>query len=202
MTSTKTLLRSLAVMTAALVLGTGLLTASPALAASGTIVDSETPVSPAYPRVVRTDDGNLLATFSRRTFPGEVEQDYKLFRSTDDGDSWSVLDTITDYHGLDLTELVAPTLYVLPQTIGSYAAGTVFLGFTYRASSATVGSVQIFRSTDNGATWTWHGQTGFDKYYHSWEPEFGTDSTGHLVVYYSDESQPGYNQAVVREISS
>jgi len=152
--------------------------AAPAGAATGTIVYSESGVSPAYPRVVRTADSNLLAVFGRNQISPRVELPYEFYRSTDSGTSWSLLATLTDYHGLDVTRLTAPTLFVLPQTEGAYAAGTVFVAFDYLSSSTTVGGVQIFRSTDNGATWTWHSQTAFNKYQAVWEPEFTVDSTG------------------------
>lgn len=176
--------------------------AAPAGAATGTIVYSESGVSPAYPRVVRTADRNLLAVFGRNQISPRVELPYEFYRSTDSGTSWSLLATLTDYHGLDVTRLTAPTLFVLPQTEGAYAAGTVFVAFDYLSSSTTVGGVQIFRSTDNGATWTWHSQTAFNKYQAVWEPEFTVDSTGRLVLFYSDETQAGYNQALSREIST
>lgn len=178
-------------------------------ATTGTVISSSAAEpEPYYARAVKLENGNLLSTFTRR-FPGTADwtgmKPFPFYQSTDGGATWSLLSEIDpNNYGLDRNQQGMTTLYVLPQKVGDYPAGTLLFASTDWNNSVPY-TIHIWRSTDNGATWQFHsnlaarGTAGTQR---TWEPEFSVTSDGRLICYYSDERQPGYNQAIAREISS
>lgn len=178
-------------------------------ATTGTVISSSAAEpEPYYSRAVKLEGGNLLSTFTRR-FPGNTDwagmKAFPFYRSTDGGATWSQLSEIDpNNYGLDRNQQGMTTLYVLPQQVGNYPAGTLLFASTDWNNSVPY-TIHIWRSTDNGATWQFHsnlaarGTAGTQR---TWEPEFSVTSDGRLICYYSDERQPGYNQAIAQEISS
>ncbi|WP_244905532.1 AbfB domain-containing protein [Paenibacillus physcomitrellae] len=153
-------------------------------------------------------NGDILSTFTRK-FPGNTGwtgmQPFPFYRSTDGGATWSLLSEIDpNNYGLNRDQQGMTTLYVLPQKVGAYPAGTLLFASTDWDNSVPY-TIHIWRSTDNGATWQFHsnlaarGTAGTKR---TWEPEFSVTSDGRLICYYSDERQAGYNQAIAQEISS
>lgn len=162
---------------------------------------------PYYVRAVKLGNGDVLATFTRK-FPVNTGwtgmQPFNFYRSTDNGQTWSLLSQIDpNNYGLNRDQQAMTTLYVLPQQVGAFPAGTLLFASTDWGAGAAY-TIHIWRSSDNGATWQLHGNLaaqGGSGTHHTWEPEFAVSSDGRLVCYYSDERQAGYNQAIALEIS-
>lgn len=186
------------------------LTVQPAEAATnGSVVySSAAEPEPYYARAVKLGNGDILTTFTPR-FPGNTGwtgmQPFPIYRSTDNGTTWSLLTRIdpNDY-GLSRNQQGMTTLYVLPRQVGNLPAGTLLFASTDWDNSQPY-TIHIWRSTDNGASWQFHsnlaprGTAGTKR---TWEPEFMVTDGGRLICYYSDERQPGYNQAIALETSS
>jgi len=178
-------------------------------ATTGTVISgrSDEP-EPYYTRAVKLSNGDILTTFTRK-FPGNTGwvgmEPFPFYRSTDNGLTWSLFSEIDpNNYGMNRNQQGMTTLYVLPQQVGVYPAGTLLFASTDWDNSASH-TIHIWRSTDNGATWQFHsnlaarGTAGTKR---TWEPEFSITSDGRLICYYSDERQPGYNQAIAQEISN
>lgn len=147
----------------------------------------------AYTRMIRLEnsgsvDGTLLAGFEHWSTDGSASS-YVIRRSTDDGATWSTLSTVPGD-----TYSYQPSLFELPQQLGAYPAGTLLLaGATLPANRSGV-TFRLWRSSDHGATWTYVGapQTaGGADGSGIWEPFLGLDSSGKLLMYFSDERQHG-----------
>jgi hypothetical protein len=198
-----------------------LLTGGPAAAigTTGVLYAPNTSANPnedaSYPRVIRLEhsgsaNGTLLATFSH-SGAGSARASFPIYRSTNGGASWtsSPIGTVTDtVHGWDLD---APTLYELPQAEGSLPAGTLLAaGTAWLHNDYTQQSVEVFTSTDHGATWSYRSscasESGMaDTIGHGiWEPQFNIASNGSLVCYFSDErpSANGYAQVLAHVVST
>ncbi|MGA2564952.1 MAG: sialidase family protein [Steroidobacteraceae bacterium] len=165
----------------------------------------------AYPRVIQLQHyaaarGQLLATFSRR------EQSLPIYRSTDGGDTWQKYSEIPMLRG-------QPALYELPIKMGEFPAGTV-LAAGNGVSGPDPGKrpLDVVYSVDGGKTWAYLSTiaAGGDGRYDSsdragllrdqapvFEPYLYTDSSGHLVAYFSDErdKKNGYSQLLDHEVS-
>ncbi|WP_313996783.1 AbfB domain-containing protein [uncultured Paenibacillus sp.] len=200
--------RSLLLALTMVLLTTGMAVSPIRAATTGSVIYSNaSEPEPYYARAVKLGNGDILSTFTRK-FPGNTGwvgmQPFPFYRSTDNGATWSLLSEIDpNNYGLSRDQQGMTTLYVLPQQVGSYPAGTLLFASTDWDNSAPY-TIHIWRSTDNGATWQFHsnvaarGSAGTKR---TWEPEFAVTSDGRLIIYYSDERQPGYNQAIAREIS-
>lgn len=148
-----------------------------------------------YPRLIRVvNDGSaadtLLATFAKR-FQG-APTNLPIYRSTNGGQSWAQISTITsNTAGWDLE---APVLYEVPHTAGGLNAGDILAaGTAWQVGNYTAQKVEVFRSTDDGASWTFlsnctttSGQP--NGWGHGiWEPWFFQAANGTLACYISDE---------------
>ncbi|MGO4533902.1 ricin-type beta-trefoil lectin domain protein [Leifsonia sp. 2MCAF36] len=168
-----------------------------------------------YPRVVRLQhsgsaNGTLLATFAL-SGNGTAKASFPIYRSTDNGVTWtsSPIGTVTDtQHGWDLD---GPTLYELPQTEGTLAAGTlVAAGTAWNHGDYTQQAVEVFTSTNQGATWSYRSScasesgTANTTGHGIWEPEFDVAANGDLVCYFSDErpSSNNYPQVLAHVVST
>lgn len=213
---------AVAVASAALVLGGVAYTASPAVAAttsSGVLFAPSTAAGSvedaSYPRVIRlqhsgTSNGTLLATFSH-SGDGTAKANFPIYRSTDNGLSWtsSPISTVTDtQHGWDLD---GPTLYELPQAEGDLPAGTILAaGTAWNHGDYTQQAVEVFASTNQGATWSYRSScasesgTANTTGHGIWEPEFDVAANGDLICYFSDErpSSNNYNQVLAHVVST
>ncbi|QJD84758.1 AbfB domain-containing protein [Cohnella herbarum] len=203
-------LRTLLLLTFALTLLSSAIMIAPAQAATTGSVVYSNPAEPEpyYTRAVKLSNGDILATFTRK-FPGNTNwvgmQPFPFYRSTDNGLTWSLYSEIDpNSFGLNRDQQGMTTLYVLPQQVGALPAGTLLFASTDWDNNAPY-TIHIWRSSDNGATWQLHsnlaarGTAGTKR---TWEPEFAVTADGRLICYYSDERQPGYNQAIAQEISS
>jgi hypothetical protein len=159
----------------------------------------------AYTRMIRLQNsgsanGTLLASFEHWSTDG-TGSSYVIRRSTDDGASWSTLATVPGD-----TYSYQPFLFEYPKTLGNYPAGTLMLvGATLPANRSGV-TFRVWRSFDHGATWSYVGapQTanGADGS-GIWEPFIGLDSSGKMLMYFSDERQNStYSQFLGHMVST
>jgi hypothetical protein len=218
-------LRRLGVVTAGLLLAVTGLAASALPAATAATTSGGTIYQPStasgstedasYPRVIRLEhngsaNGTLLATFDH-SGTGVPKANFPIYRSTNNGVSWSSspISTVTDtQHGWDLD---GPTLYELPQAEGNLPAGTILAaGTAWNRGDYTQQAIEVFYSTNQGVTWNYRSsctsESGMaDTTGHGiWEPEFDVAANGDLVCYFSDErpSANGYNQVLAHVVST
>ncbi|HEX3492049.1 MAG TPA: sialidase family protein [Streptosporangiaceae bacterium] len=156
-----------------------------------------------YPRVIRlahsgSADGALIASV---TTTGGVEA---IFRSTNDGVSFSRVGSIAEPAGQ--RGQCCGSLYELPRRIGTMPAGTLLFAASYGAQTPPM-SIRLFASTDRGSTWhavstVVKAPAGAPPTEGVWEPEMLVDPAGELVVYFSDQTQPGHSQALMERTSA
>ena len=152
-----------------------------------------------YPRAIRVDyDGSasqtMLATFAKggHGAPGSMP----VYRSTDGGGSWSLLSTITsNTAGWDIE---APTLFEVPRNITGLNQGDILAaGTAWSVGNYTTQKVEVFKSTDHGATWTYLSNctstSGLPNGWgHGiWEPMFLVADDNTLACFISDERPAG-----------
>jgi hypothetical protein len=157
-----------------------------------------------YERVVKLGDSSLLATWMRN-FPIATEwtgmRSFYFYKSSDNGKTWnriSILDTET--FGFMREKQGMPGLFVFPEELGGFPAGTVIFATTDWDKDSEY-TIHIFCSTDGGLNWDFHASLAKRGLRNTWEPEFAVSADGKLVCYYSDERQPGYDQCLALEVS-
>ena len=78
--------------------------------------------------------------------------------------TWSSYSQIDpNNYGLNRDQQGMTTLYVLPQQVGAYPAGTLLFASS-DWSAGTQYTIHIWRSTDNGATWQLHSNLAAQGY--------------------------------------
>jgi len=161
--------------------------APPAFAATGTLLQGGT----LYPRVVRLSHGSP-ATNGRLI----ASTNGVIFQSTDNGATWTQVSTVPTISGS--TERCCATLYEMPQTVGSLSAGTLLSAASYFYGSTP--AIEVYTSTDQGATWTYHSMpaVGGDASHGIWEPEFEVANDGALVMFWSDETDACCSQKLAQ----
>jgi hypothetical protein len=194
---------------AAVTTGNGSLVYSPA---AGSSFD---PAGTTYAKVIALKNngqynGQLLVTFDQLVYVNGV-QVYPIYRSTNGGSSWSLVTNVVPSQTFPTLTLTSqPYLYEVPQQVGSLAAGTILLAGMIMPADRSSSRIVVYKSTDRGSTWSFlstvdtGGPATYDPSPSSttttvWEPAINLDSSGNLVVYYSDERQKasGVLQAVV-----
>ncbi|NGM69137.1 helix-turn-helix domain-containing protein [Natronolimnobius sp. AArcel1] len=171
-----------------------------------------------YPRATRLehgegDDPALLATFECYETVGKTGTDepyFPIYRSTDDGRSWSHYADLRDTeHGWGLR--YQPTLFELPQQVGPWEAGTVLAAGNAIPSDRSETSIDLYASDDGGRNWSFvstivSGGKAVPSRGESpvWVPELTVDADGNLVCYFSDErhSEDGYDRLIGHRVSS
>ena len=152
-----------------------------------------------YPRLIRVvNDGSpndtLLATFAKR-FQGSPSV-LPIYRSTDGGANWTQVSTVSS--NTSAWDLEAPVLYEVPHTAGGLNAGDILAaGTAWSLGNFTAQKVEVFRSTDQGSTWsflsncvTTSGQPNTIGH-GIWEPWFHQTPGGTLACFISDERPSG-----------
>lgn len=149
----------------------------PAYAATGTVLNGST----LYPRVLRLSHGS--AAVNGRLI---ASTNGSIFQSTNNGASWSSLGIVPTAGGS--TERCCATLYELPQQVGNLAPGTLIFSASYFSGSTP--AIEMYISTNQGASWTYHSTPvlGGDNSHGLWEPEFEVANDGALVMFWSDET--------------
>ncbi|MET3635974.1 CBM35 domain-containing protein [Curtobacterium oceanosedimentum] len=154
-------------------------------------------------------NGQQFVTFDQLVLENGV-QVYPIYRSTNDGTSWSRVATVTPSKQFPaLTRTAQPSLYETPIQLGSMPAGTLLLSGMIMPSDRSSSRLVMYKSLDHGLTWSFvstvdtGGPATYDPSPTSttstvWEPSVAVDANGGLVTYFSDERQKakGVLQAV------
>lgn len=166
-----------------------------------------------YPRAIRVDnDGSsaqtMLVTFAKGGHNAPTS--LPIYRSTNGGSNWAQISTITsNTPGWDIE---APTLFEVPRSIPGLNQGDILAaGTAWRVGDYTQQKVEVFRSTDKGASWTYlsnctqtSGQP--NRWGHGiWEPTFLIADNNTLACFISDErpaDSPTSNQIIGHYTSS
>ena len=158
-----------------------------------------------YPKSAQLPSGRLVMAFEDSE-GAVVGQTMPIYKSDDYGDTWQKLTdlqapayvTSDSAYSAYTSNWTNPYFYVLPQAVGSLAAGTLLLATVVSgADTAPSGSgdrqdvaIVLYASTNQGATWsvistvaTGPNQTKDPV----WEP-YLMMYQGQLVCYYSDEN--------------
>ncbi|MET8081312.1 RICIN domain-containing protein [Streptomyces sp. NPDC005303] len=162
-----------------------------------------------YPRAIRlqnsgSSNGTLLATFEQYSSGTPV---FPIYRSTDNGNSWSQISSISDTHN-GFGNRYQPFLYELPTQIGTFPAGTILAAGNSIPNDLSTTELDLYASTDHGASWSYvssiatggeadptNGKTPV------WEP-FLMVSGSKLIAYYSDQRDPNHGQKIVHQVST
>lgn len=155
-----------------------------------------------YPRVIRLEhngsvNGTLIATVVRQNMAGHWVG--HLGQSVDSGLTFSSLGDIDD--PMASGGMCCQTLYELPVAIDRMPAGTLLWAATFGADVKpnAFTSVRVWQSPDAGKTWSFLSTvtTSPTANLGTWEPEFTVSADGHLVIFYSDETDPAHSQKLV-----
>lgn len=156
-----------------------------------------------YSRVIRlrysgSANGQLIATFE--SWPADLG----IYRSTDDGLTWTKIAPVVEKHTPGWNFRVEPDLLELPCACGNLPAGTILLAAN-AGNGGKAHQLEIQYSTDHGLTWNFRGVVDDNRSTPGgmWEPNLGLTSSGQLICYYSDErfQSEGYNQLLGERVS-
>ncbi|MCU7723917.1 glycoside hydrolase [Actinoplanes sp. KI2] len=167
----------------------------------GPVVVADPGSGAAYARAVRLGSSrSWLATFQQFGAPG-----FPIYRSDDDGHTWSKLSNVPstgDTSGVWLQ----PFLYELPRPFAGFPKGTLLCAGN-ALGNFTSTKIQLYASRDHGVTWTFlstvaeggppipeNGNTPV------WEP-FLLLHKDRLICYYSDQRDPRYGQKLAHQSS-
>ncbi|KAI0015685.1 Sialidase [Xylariomycetidae sp. FL0641] len=187
--------------------------AAPALAVSA--LDSVTIFDPPsdytdpgtlYARTVELSNGNLLATWENYS-PEPPAVSFPIYQSTDGGATWAELSRVEDTeYGYGLR--YQPFLYVLPEAVGDFAAGTLLCAGSAIPTDLSSTHLELYASADEGASWTFvsHVADGGEALPNNgltpvWEP-FLLARDGQLLYYYSDQRDTAHGQKLVHQASA
>ena len=166
-----------------------------------------------YPKSAQLPSGRLVMGFEDSE-GAVVGQTMPIYKSDDYGDTWQKLTdlkapaylTSDSAYAAYTSNWTNPYFYVLPQAVGSLAAGTLLLATVVSgADTAPSGSgnrqnvaIVLYASTDQGATWNVISTIASGANQANdpvWEP-YLMMYQGQLVCYYSDENDfLGYNSS-------
>ncbi len=141
------------------------------------------------------NNGILLATNENT-----LGQPWDLYRSDDDGKTWTSLEKVPNTVDPSMTHGYQSYLYELPEDIGTYKKGTLlFAGCSYTASRTTM---YLAASTDLGASWKGICNVAEGGGFNGggwasdglWEPILMSEN-GKLYCFYSDELENGEGEA-------
>ena len=160
-----------------------------------------------YARTAQFADGSLLATWENYS-PEPPKVYFPIYRSTDNGYTWKEISRVQDTaQGWGLR--YQPFLYILPEDIAGYKAGTVLLVGNSIPSDLSKTQIDLYASTDKGVTWNFvsHIAAGGEARPTSgltpvWEP-FLMANKGTLICYYSDQRDNAtHGQKMVHQTTS
>lgn len=193
--------------------GNGALVYAPA-AGSSFNPEGGTPAGTTYAKVIvlkhsGSSNGTQVVTFDQLVLQNGV-QVYPIYRSTDDGASWThVTDVNPSATFPTLTRTAQPFLFEVTQTTGNLTAGTILLAGMIMPEDRSSSRLVLYKSTNQGTIWSYVStiDTGGPAVYDPsptsttttvWEPSLAIDANGGLVAYFSDERQKanGVLQAV------
>lgn len=149
-------------------------------------------------------NGQQFVTFDQLVLENGV-QVYPIYRSTDNGTSWSRVATVKPSAQFPtLTRTAQPSLYETPIQLGTMPAGTLLLSGMIMPTDRSSSRLVMYKSLDHGLTWSFvstvdtGGPATYDPSPTSttstvWEPSLAVDANGGLVTYFSDERQKANN---------
>jgi hypothetical protein len=164
-----------------------------------------------YPKSAQLNSGRIVAAFEDDE-GAVVGQTMPIYKSDDNGNTWQKLTNLKAPAYLTSNSAYAnytsawtnPYLYVLPQAIGSMAAGTLLLASVVSGSDSAPNpngngnrqnvAIVLHSSTDQGVTWTPRGiiVTGPNQAQDPvWEPYLMVYNN-QLVAYFSDENEADF----------
>ncbi len=160
-----------------------------------------------YPRAIRlahqgAADDRLLASVVSFDGPSGFGA---IFESTDGGETFAQVGTVSDEATTAGEGLCCATLYELPRDVGELPEGTLLWSASVGADAPERRmSTRIWASTDLGRSWdriaithVAHNDGGL------WEPEFAVADDGTLVLWFCDETDGGnHSQKIIQQTSA
>ena len=159
-----------------------------------------------YARSVLLSNGDLLATWENYS-PEPPKVYFPIWRSRDAGRTWKEISRVQDTknnYGLRYQ----PDLYLLPQRIGKFPAGTLLCSGSSIPTDLSSTELQVHASRDSGLTWEYvssfvsggvaipnNGETPV------WEP-FLLARKGKVIAFYSTQADPKYGQKLSHKTST
>jgi hypothetical protein len=176
---------------------------------------STTTSSADYTRVITlhhngSANGTMLATFEDNITATTAY--FPIYKSTNNGATWSFVTNVADTH-YGYGNRQEPSLYELPEAVGTLPEGTVLLAGNVEPQNQSSTNLVLYDSTNAGTTWSYRStiDTGGPAVYDPsststttaiWEPELMVDATGRLVVFYSDEREKTFTSGGAPEPTS
>lgn len=165
-------------------------------AVTGSAAHAQTQLSPddaLYARTRQLSNGEVLASVS--AFAGGNHVD--IYSSSNSGASFSRVGAINDAEFS--TGLCCGTIFQLPRQVGSLPTGTLlWAGSVGQDAANRRMKIKIYRSGDNGRSWSYLSAVTASNTGGFWEPEFSIAADGALVMMYSDETNAAYSQRLVK----
>lgn len=160
-----------------------------------------------YARSAQFADGSLLATWENYS-PEPPLVYFPIYRSGDGGQTWKEISRVQDTQqkwGLRYQ----PFLYILPEAIAGFKAGTVLLSGSSIPTDLSKTQIELYASRDKGVTWEFvsHIAAGGEARPNNgltpvWEP-FLMLHKKTLIAYYSDQRDNAtHGQKMVHQTSS
>ena len=95
------------------------------------------------------------------------------------------------------------TLYELPRGVGSLREGTLlWAGSIGNNTAERHMAIRIFRSDDEGRSWSLLSDVQSPRPGQIWEPEFTVGQDGALILFYSDETESTKHSQLIRKVRS
>ncbi|MBP3332926.1 MAG: exo-alpha-sialidase [Clostridia bacterium] len=166
-------------------------------------------VKSSYPSIIELkyqpkeeNNGKLLVNFHIGETPAVDDapnSEASIMESKDGGKNWKIIARPEETIDKTLTGSTMAHLFELPKQVGDLPAGTVILsGNSVDWSRKSI--VAIWCSFDAGYTWEEYAvlDEGGAERYGVWEPfMWYEESDGYLYCFYSDDSDPKYDQKLV-----
>ncbi len=146
----------------------------------------------------KEDNGKLIAIFCLGTTGGPNTQSC-VMESTDNGQNWKIIARPLETIDTSIKGISMANIFELPVQIGDMPAGTLL----YSGNSVDYSRkshIAIWRSFDCGYTWEEYViiDQGGGTLEGVWEPYmFYEESDGYLYCFYTDDSDPKYDQKIV-----
>ncbi len=166
-------------------------------------------IKSSYPSIIELkyqpneeNNGKLIANFHIGDNPdvkNAPNSESCIMESTDGGNKWKIIARPEETIDKTLTGVTMAHLFELPAQVGDLPAGTIILsGNSVDWSRKSL--VGIWCSFDCGYTWEEYSilDEGGATWYGVWEPfMWYEESDGYLYCFYSDDSDPKYDQKLV-----
>jgi hypothetical protein len=99
------------------------------------------------------------------------------------------------------TGVCCGTLYELPRSVGQLREGTLlWAGSIGNKTARTHMAIRIYRSDDEGRSWSLLSDVQSPRPGALWEPEFTVGQDGALILFYSDMTEPKEYSQFIRKV--